>query len=118
MWKYLRLNHGVYAPRDNVMTALQQVDPAATEARRKHQLKRLEYESNGPNDFWHIDSYDKLKPFGSPIHGAIDGHSPKILWLKIVQSNNDPKVIADLYVDVSNLRVVPRTRQTELKILQ
>ena len=100
------------------MTALQQVDPAATEARRKHQLKRLEYESNGPNDCWHIDSYDKLKPFGSPIHGAIDGHSPKILWLKIVQSNNDPKVIADLYVDVSNLRVVPRTRQTELKILQ
>ena len=36
MWKYLRLNHDIYASRDNVMTALQQVDPAATEARGKH----------------------------------------------------------------------------------
>ena len=34
----------------------------------------------------------------------------KILWLKVIQSNNDPNVIADLYLDnVSNLRVVPRT---------
>ena len=109
MWNHLRLNH-IYAPSDHVMTALQQVDPAGTEARRKHQLKCREYESNGPNDCWHIDGYDKLKPFGFPIHGAIDGHSHKILWLKVVQSNNDPKVIADLYLDnVSNLRVVPRT---------
>ena len=110
MWNHLRLNHNIYAPRDHVMTALQQVDPAGTEARRKHQLKCREYESNGPNDCWHIDGYDKLKPFGFPIHGAIDGHSHKILWLKVVQSNNDPKVIADLYLDnVSNLRVVPKT---------
>ena len=50
MWNHLRLNHNIYAPRDHVMTALQQVDPAATEARRKYNLKRCEYESNGPND--------------------------------------------------------------------
>ena len=51
----------------------------------------------------------QTKTFGFPIHGAIDGHSRKILWLKVVQSNNNPKVIADLYLDVSNLRVVPKT---------
>jgi len=22
---------------------------------------------------WHIDGYDKLKPYGFPIHGCIDG---------------------------------------------
>ena len=28
---------------------------------------------------WHIDGYDKLKPFDFAIHGAIDGYSRKIL---------------------------------------
>ena len=55
MWNHLRLNHNIYAPRDHVMTAFHPVDPAATEARRKYHLKRLEYESNGLNDCWHID---------------------------------------------------------------
>ena len=114
MWNHLRLNHYIYAPRDHVMTTLQKVDPAATEARRKHQLKCREYESYGSNDCWHIDGYKKLKSFWFPIYGAADGHSCKILWLKVVQSNNNPKVIADLYLDnVSNLRVVPRTMRSD-----
>jgi hypothetical protein len=36
--------------------------------------------------------YDKLKPYGFPIHGAIDGYSRKILWLELVRSNNRPEV--------------------------
>ena len=27
----------------------------------------------GPNYLWHMDSYDKLKPYGISIHGCIDG---------------------------------------------
>ena len=42
---------------------------------------------------WHIHGYDKLKPFGFPIHGAIDGFSRKILWLNICPSNNEPYII-------------------------
>ena len=29
--------------------------------------------------------YDKLKAFGFPIRGAIDGYSRKILWLKVTR---------------------------------
>ena len=43
---------------------------------------------------WHLDGYDKLKPFGFPIHGAIDGYSRRILWLRVMCTNNDPQVIA------------------------
>ena len=32
---------------------------------------------------WNLDRYDKLKPFGFPIHGAIDGYSRRILWLRV-----------------------------------
>ena len=59
---------------------------------------------------WHIEGYDKLKPFGFPIHGAIDGFSRKVLWLNICPSNNDPCMISYFYVScISNLNCVPRT---------
>ena len=43
--------------------------------------------------------YDKLKPYGFPIHGAIDGYSHKILWLEVTRSNNKPENEAGFYLD-------------------
>ena len=54
---------------------------------------------NGPNHLWDIDGYDKLKPFGFCIHGAIDGFSRRILWLDVGYTNNYPTVISQNYVD-------------------
>lgn len=31
------------------------------------------YNTQGPNEIWHIDGYDKLSPYGLTIHGCIDG---------------------------------------------
>ncbi|XP_046842108.1 uncharacterized protein LOC124436205 [Xenia sp. Carnegie-2017] len=45
-----------------------------------------------------VTGYDKLKPYGFPIHGAIDGYSRRIIWLEVVKSNNDPKVPANLFL--------------------
>ena len=56
------------------------------------------YCSNGPNDVWHCDGYDKINQYGFPIHGGADGFSRKILWLKVVRSNNNPIVPATLYL--------------------
>ena len=28
----------------------------------------------GPNYIWHVDAYDKLKPYGMSISGCIDGY--------------------------------------------
>ena len=55
------------------MDILRTVDPEGVSARRSHRLSRREYHSKGPNFLLHIDGYDKLKPFGFAIHGAIDG---------------------------------------------
>ena len=70
------------------------------------QLSSLERVKDGPNDCWHIDGYDKLKPFGFPIHGCIDGYSRKILWLELLPSNNDPNVLASFIY--SALRVLAK----------
>ena len=43
--------------------------------------------------------YDKLKPYGFPIHGAIDGFSRKILWLELTRSNNKPENAAKFYIE-------------------
>ncbi|MEW8543576.1 MAG: hypothetical protein AB2693_08565, partial [Candidatus Thiodiazotropha sp.] len=47
----------------------------------------------------HIDGYDKLLPYGFPIHGAIDGFSRKILWLRLMPLSKNPRYVARLYFD-------------------
>ena len=57
---------------------------------------------------WSSDGYDKLKPYGFPIHGAIDGFSRKIIWLKVTRTNNNPVVPAYLYINsVLELNKIP-----------
>ena len=51
----------------------------------------------GPNFAWHVDGYDKLKPYGFPIHGVVDGFSRRVMWLKICPSDNDPCHVASLF---------------------
>ena len=38
----------------------------------------------GPNFIWHVDSYDKLKPFGFPINGCIDGYANRIVAIMVL----------------------------------
>lgn len=59
--------------RDTVMTLLQIMDPERVSERRINRFSRRQYYSKGPNYLIHIDGYDKLKPFGFAIHGAICG---------------------------------------------
>ena len=43
--------------------------------------------------------YDKLKPYGFPIHAGIDGYSRKVLWLEVARTNNDPEVTASFFLE-------------------
>lgn len=96
-WHSLR-REGFTVSRSTVATLLKEVDPEGCANRKRHRLTRRIYSSRGPNDTWHMDGYDKLKPFGFPIHGCIDGFSRKILWLFVTRSNNDPEIIANAYL--------------------
>lgn len=50
---------------------LQQMDPVGVADRRQHRLRRRTYSSRGPNDVWHADGYDKLRPYGILISGYV-----------------------------------------------
>ncbi|KAL5477457.1 hypothetical protein EMCRGX_G024257 [Ephydatia muelleri] len=99
MWRLLQVKHGYTVKRSTVMMLLAVMDPEGTRQRKKHRLIRRTYVNKGPNWCWHIDGYDKLKPFGFPIHACIDGYSRKILWLEVSTTNNDPAVVIKYYLD-------------------
>ena len=82
-----------HSSRSTVMMLLAVMDPIASRLRKVKRLTRRTYVNKasdqphvcsylylelsvsfqGPNWCWHIDGYDKLKPFGFPIHACIDG---------------------------------------------
>ena len=59
----------------------------------------MAFKHPGPNYAWHFDRYDKLKPYGFPVHACIDGFSQRILWLKVCRTNNDPAVTTSFYLE-------------------
>ena len=99
MLTHLRRHHGHWRiSRQRVRVMLRLINPAAVQLRRAVNLHPRLYYSRGPDDVWHIDQYDKLKPFGFPIHACTDGYSRKVLWSTVVPSNNDPILIADIFL--------------------
>lgn len=80
------------------------------EIRRRKRLRRRQYFNKGPNLLWHLDSYDKLKPYGICINGCVDGFSRYVVWLRAAITNSDPKVVASYYYDaIESLQGFPRS---------
>ena len=109
MHQRLTNDHNLVVTRDVVRRVLKILDPEGVEARSRHKLRKRKYHTKGPNYLWHIDGYDKLKPFGFCVHGAIDGYSRKVLWLEVASSNNNPRTVAQYYLDyVRQITGAPR----------
>ena len=107
IWNMLRSTYNITVPRDLVMSILRDLDPVSSLARKSRRLSRRTYVSQGANATWHTDGYDKLKHYGFPIHGCIDGFSRKIMWLKVSRSNN-PVVTASFFLhSVNEFGLVP-----------
>ncbi|XP_068697380.1 uncharacterized protein [Montipora foliosa] len=99
MTQRLVVNYGLVVDKETVRELLKILDPDGVAARSRHTLQRRQYRTKGPNHLWHIDGYDKLKPFGFCVHGTMDGYSRRIMWLEVGPSNNDPSIIAQYFVD-------------------
>ena len=92
------VDHSLVVARETVRIIFKTLDPEGVLLRSRHRFQCRTYSVKGPKYMWHLDGYDKLKPFGFPIHGAIDGYSRRILWLRVMCTNNDPQVIAGFYI--------------------
>ena len=99
MWHVLRLRYQLNVPRRIVETLMKEIDPNGVRRRKQRCLKRRTYLSAGPNFTWHIDGYDKLKPFGFSIHGCVDGFSRRVMWLEVQRSNKNPRAVAKYFLE-------------------
>lgn len=90
--------NGIVTDRETVRVLLRLLDGEGVELRSRNRLRRRVYHSRGPNYVWHIDGYDKIKPFGIGISGCIDGFSRSLIWLEAYKTNNDPRVIAGYFM--------------------
>ena len=59
-------------------------------------VSRRAYSVPGPNSLWHIDGHHSLVNWGFVIHGAIDGFSRCIVFLKC-STNNTSETVGDLF---------------------
>lgn len=94
--------------------------------RQARRLNRRNYHNPGPHHTWHLDGYDKIKPYGFGINGCIDGFSRRIIWLNVYSSNSDPRIISGYYLDAVNdfkgcpkvVRADPGTENVNVKQIQ
>lgn len=99
-WMHLKCKQNGYLVSQKTVRLLMGIlDPKGIEERKRKRLRRRQYRSAGPNAVWHIDGYDKLKPFGICIHGCIDGFSRHIIWLEAWTTNNNPRVVGGYFID-------------------
>lgn len=100
------------------MLSLKELALRGVELRGRRRLHCRSYFAKEPNYIWHLDSYDKLKPFGIFINGCIDGFSRKIIWMNAFTISSDPKIISGYYMEAVQrlggcLRIVRGGRGTE-----
>ena len=98
MTRRLRIKHHLLVIRDTVMRSLRIIDPKGVRLRKRRRLKRHKYNTPGPNFLWHIDGWDKLKPYGFFVHAGIDGFSRRLLWLEVSTTNKNANVILDYFL--------------------
>jgi hypothetical protein len=114
MWKTLRTKYQLVVSQECTRDLLRQMDPVSVANRRQHRLSRRTYSNWGPNHIWHVDGYDKLRPYGFLISGCIDGYSRRLLWLECGFTNHDPAVIAGYYMNaVRKCNGFPRIVRTD-----
>ncbi|CAH1155551.1 unnamed protein product, partial [Phaedon cochleariae] len=114
-WFHLKcLQNDLVVSQSIVRELLWYLDPHGMELRKRKRLRRRQYSNKGPNYLWHMDSYDKLKPYGICINGCIDGFSRQIIWLQAGPSSSDSKVIGGYYMNaLKMIKGCPKTLRSD-----
>ncbi|XP_073340391.1 uncharacterized protein [Pagrus major] len=78
---------GIRVQRWRVRERLRTVDPVGRALRGRRAIQRRVYNVSAPNQVWHIDTNHKLNPWGFVYHGAVDGYSRCITFLRCCTDN-------------------------------
>lgn len=100
--------HNVQRKRCREM--LLRVDSAGTASRWSRTIQRRQYNVPTANSVWHVDTHHSLARWGIVVHGAIDGYSRLIPFMR-ASTYNTSKAAACFFVEgVKNYGVPSRVR--------
>ena len=99
MWGHLK-SIKIFVTQQKVAESLMRVSPQLVRYRQSHLVSRRVYDVPAPNYLWHIDGLHCLIRWKIVIHGAIDGYSRRILYLK-GSDNNRAETVFALFVKES-----------------
>ncbi|KAF7366208.1 Integrase catalytic domain-containing protein [Mycena venus] len=85
---------GIHLPSERVQDSLWRVDALGVIVSWNGVIKRRVYRVRGANALWHMDGNEKLRPWGFYIHGCIDGHSRKMIYLHCCNNKRSATVEA------------------------
>ena len=107
---------GLRVQQRRVSKALVRVDPVNSRRRWACLVQRRKYSVPGPNSLWNIDGHRSLIQWGFVIHGAIDGHSRLIVYLRCVRNNKKETVLELLDKAINQYGVSSRLRSDKGKL--
>lgn len=101
------LRQGIRVSRQALRNAIHRVDHENTIARRHTVVRHRIYSVPHPNYIWHIDGHHKLRIV---THGAVDGYSRCITFLKSSDNNRASTVLDNFHDGVSRFGLPERIR--------
>ena len=87
------LRQGIRVPRQALRNAIHRVDHTNVVARKCSVVRHRIYSVPHPNCMWHMDGHHKRIRWRFVIHGAIDGFSRTVIYLKCADNNRAPTVL-------------------------
>jgi len=103
-------SNGVIIQRQRLRDTLWAVDPEGIQLRLRRTLHRREYHVAGANHLWHVDGYHKLIRWKIVIHGAIDGFSRLIPYMRASTNNTADTALEAFLMGVSQYGLPSRVR--------
>ena len=103
-------SQGIHVQRERVRQSLHRIDPTGVELRARRVLRRRMYHVDSPNALWHLDGYHKLIRWRIVIHGAIDGYSRLIMYLRASTNNLASTVLSAFASAVDEFGLPSRIR--------
>ena len=104
---------GYRLPRSRIRASIHRIDPVNTALRRSVTVRRRVYSVPGPNALWHMDGHHKLIKWRFITHGAIDGYSRTVVYLRC-STNNRSSTVKDAFLDAVSKYGIPDKIRSDL----
>ena len=101
---------GIKVQRSRLRASLHRIDPQIIALRRRHTVRRRVYSVDSPNSVWHLDGHHKLIRWKLVTHGAIDGKTRTIVFLKCSSNNRAGTVLHQFMLAVGKFGLPSRVR--------